>query len=111
MSKQMFDCTPEYKTVAPESLWVDTVLPTLPSGSFIVKFIAGIPAPTLASGHTLLVPIQSPPSKIPSKRRTPWQIASELYKQVPESAWADVPTDLSANIDHYLYGAPKDTDS
>ncbi len=37
-----------------------------------------------------------------------WQIAAELGERVPEDVWANVPSDLSKNIDHYLYGSPKD---
>jgi hypothetical protein len=37
-----------------------------------------------------------------------WQVAAELGEQVSEDTWANVPTDLSKNVDHYLYGSPKD---
>jgi len=37
-----------------------------------------------------------------------WKIAMEIGASVPEEAWAKIPTDLSKNIDHYLYGAPKE---
>ncbi len=36
-----------------------------------------------------------------------WRVAVELGERVSEDVWADVPTDLSKNIDHYLYGSPK----
>ena len=36
-----------------------------------------------------------------------WEIAAELGAQIPEEEWAKVPSDLSTNLDHYLYGAPK----
>lgn len=36
-----------------------------------------------------------------------WQIALELGATVPDEEWAKVPADLSVNLDHYLYGAPK----
>ena len=36
-----------------------------------------------------------------------WQIALELGATVPDEEWAKVPPDLSVNLDHYLYGAPK----
>ena len=41
---------------------------------------------------------------------TPGSLEAELAaigRSVPASAWAKVPKDLFANIDHYLYGAPK----
>lgn len=37
-----------------------------------------------------------------------WKIAAELGERIPKDAWANVPSDLSKNVDHYLYGAPKD---
>ena len=36
-----------------------------------------------------------------------WEIIAEIGRSVPDEAWEDVPTDLSKNLDHYLYGAPK----
>lgn len=36
-----------------------------------------------------------------------WEIIEEVTKQVPLEAWAEMPTDGSINVDHYLYGAPK----
>ncbi len=32
----------------------------------------------------------------------------DLREGIPEDAWDDVPTDLSKNLDHYLYGRPKE---
>jgi len=37
-----------------------------------------------------------------------WQIAADLGAKVSEDVWAGVPRDLSKNVDHYLYGSPKD---
>jgi len=34
-------------------------------------------------------------------------IVSKATQEVPERDWARLPTDLSKNIDHYLYGAKK----
>lgn len=31
----------------------------------------------------------------------------EIRAQVPDEEWKKLPTDLSKNIDHYLYGSPK----
>jgi hypothetical protein len=31
----------------------------------------------------------------------------EIRAQVPEEEWKKLPIDLSKNVDHYLYGAPK----
>jgi hypothetical protein len=34
-------------------------------------------------------------------------MVSEATRQVPERDWARLPTDLSKNVDHYLYGTKK----
>ena len=36
------------------------------------------------------------------------QFVEEISAQVPPEEWEKLPKDLSKNIDHYLYGAPKD---
>lgn len=42
-----------------------------------------------------------------SRRRPIWEAALEIGSSIPDSEWAKVPADLSKNVDHYLYGAPK----
>jgi hypothetical protein len=37
-----------------------------------------------------------------------WEVALEMFKDLTEEDWAGIPTDASANVDYYLYGAPKD---
>jgi len=41
----------------------------------------------------------------PSK--TIWQEIREIVQDVPNEEWERLPRDGSANLDHYLYGAPK----
>lgn len=36
------------------------------------------------------------------------QFVEEISAQVPREEWETLPKDLSKNLDHYLYGAPKD---
>lgn len=38
---------------------------------------------------------------------TIWQEIREIVKEVPDEEWERLPRDGSANLDHYLYGAPK----
>jgi predicted XRE-type DNA-binding protein len=40
-------------------------------------------------------------------RRPIWEKVAEISASVPAEEWAKLPTDLAANHDHYLYGAPK----
>ena len=35
------------------------------------------------------------------------EIVSAATKEVPDSAWKRLPTDLAKNVDHYLYGSKK----
>ena len=35
------------------------------------------------------------------------RMAQELARQVPQEEWDKVPKDLLDNLDHYLYGVPK----
>jgi len=39
-----------------------------------------------------------------------WERLVEIGQQVPQSEHKKIPTDLSRNVDHYLYGAPKEED-
>lgn len=36
-----------------------------------------------------------------------WEVAAAIGASLPEEAWEKVPADLSKNLDHYLYGAPR----
>jgi len=40
-------------------------------------------------------------------RRPVWEIVGEINAGLPADTWENVPTDGSINLDHYLYGAPK----
>jgi hypothetical protein len=39
-----------------------------------------------------------------------WERIVEIGAAVPTEDWARVPRDLAKNLDHYLYGAPKEED-
>jgi Arc/MetJ-type ribon-helix-helix transcriptional regulator len=39
--------------------------------------------------------------------RPVWERIVAIGQAVPPEAWDAVPSDLSMNLDHYLYGAPK----
>ena len=40
-------------------------------------------------------------------RRPIWEVVDEINASLPADTWENVPTDGSINLDHYLYGAPK----
>ncbi len=39
-----------------------------------------------------------------------WEVALEMFSDLPEEVWEGIPTDASVNVDHYLYGAPKNNE-
>jgi hypothetical protein len=56
---------------------------------------------TLASGSG------SEPNGTGVDPRPIWEIVAEVNAGLPAVTWENVPTDGSINLDHYLYGAPK----
>lgn len=40
-------------------------------------------------------------------RKPIWEVFQELSASVPDEVWDAVPTDLSEQHDHYIYGTPK----
>ncbi len=44
-----------------------------------------------------------------TKPQTLGQLIDECFKDVPPEVMDTLPADASLNLDHYLYGAPKDT--
>ena len=40
-------------------------------------------------------------------RRPIWEVVNEINAELPADTWDTVPADGSINLDHYLYGAPK----
>jgi hypothetical protein len=37
-----------------------------------------------------------------------WETVVAIGARIPDEEWEKVPKDLSKNLDHYLYGAPKE---
>jgi hypothetical protein len=49
-------------------------------------------------------------STAPPQQETPppiWEQFADAFKDVPEEDIARLPTDLAAQVDHYIYGRPK----
>ena len=40
-----------------------------------------------------------------------WEVFQEISARVPDEVWDALPTDLSEQHDHYIYGTPKRTDA
>ena len=56
---------------------------------------------------TLTTSAGSEPGGTGSARRPIWDVVDEINAELPADTWENVPTDGSVNLDHYLYGAPK----
>lgn len=50
------------------------------------------------------------PAEAATERKPIWEQLAELHKDFPEEAWANLPVDGSAQVDHYIYGSPKRLD-
>jgi len=49
----------------------------------------------------------SEPNRTSADRRPVWEVVDEINAGLPADTWENVPPDGSINLDHYLYGAPK----
>ncbi|HEY0431761.1 MAG TPA: hypothetical protein VGC61_08070 [Pyrinomonadaceae bacterium] len=49
----------------------------------------------------------SEPNRTGADRRPVWDVVEEINAGLPADTWENVPIDGSINLDHYLYGAPK----
>ena len=43
----------------------------------------------------------------PSFKLPVWERVAKISAQISDQEWAELPNDLSKNLDHYLYGSPK----
>jgi hypothetical protein len=44
---------------------------------------------------------------ISMRSRPIWEVIGEISSQIPVEDWAEIPSDASVNLDHYLYSSPK----
>lgn len=56
---------------------------------------------------TLAVGASAEPNGTGAHRKPVWEVVEEVNAGLPDDTWDKVPTDGSINLDHYLYGAPK----
>jgi Arc/MetJ-type ribon-helix-helix transcriptional regulator len=46
-------------------------------------------------------------AETPAEHKPIWEEILEITAEIPDEAWDALPTDLSAQHDHYIYGTPK----
>lgn len=51
--------------------------------------------------------VKSPLPPLQEARKPIWEQFAEAFNDVPEEEIARLPTDLAAQVDHYVYGLPK----
>lgn len=52
--------------------------------------------------------VEPSPDDPPAPARKPiWEVFQEISASIPDEEWAKLPTDLSEQHDHYIYGTPK----
>jgi hypothetical protein len=44
----------------------------------------------------------------PPTQKPFWEAIAEISREIPMEDWETLPKDLSKNLDHYLYGSPKE---
>ena len=107
METTPFDLTPEQKALL-QSLAretgksISTLLAEALEG--LQAHVHGGHVPADGNGHhdtTSAVPSSRP------KTKHIWEVAAELFGEIPEEELAQLPTDGATQHDHYIYGTPK----
>ena len=77
----------------------------------LIDKVRALPPNKQQEALRLLDTLASAPGSEPNgtglDRRPLWELAEEINARLPADTWDNVPTDGSINLDHYLYGAPK----
>ena len=63
--------------------------------------------PEGAAVHVLLAEPRAVEEKPRIEARSLDDQLAAIWADVPESAWAKIPADLTDHLDHYIYGTPK----
>lgn len=50
---------------------------------------------------------RSAPPPLPPDYKPIWEVAREIFADVPDEEWAKLPVDGAEQHDHYIYGTPK----
>jgi hypothetical protein len=105
MEPTQFDLTPEQKDLLEVlSRTTGKAIPTL-----IAEALAGLQAqvpPGHGNGEAHGSDAQEPPQP-PYPRKPIWELFEDASREIPDEDLDRLPTDLAAQVDHYLYGTPK----
>ncbi|PSB24621.1 hypothetical protein [Stenomitos frigidus] len=90
-------------------LALDQPLPVAHPGRVrIIVLLTDLASPIPEQTQPPIISSQSLAENQPSHKRPIWERVAEISAQVPPEEWAKLPKDLSKNVDHYLYGSPKE---
>ena len=77
----------------------------------LIDKVRALPPNKQQEALRLLDLLASEPGSEPHRRlvnrRPLWEVIDEINGCLPKDTWDDVPIDGSINLDHYLYGSPK----
>ena len=62
----------------------------------------------MEEGQIVLLDITEAPDKAPPQSQSVLEIFDQIHHSAPAGAWDSLPADGAKNLDHYLYGLPKD---
>jgi hypothetical protein len=109
METTPFDLTPEQKNVL-QSLAretgksISTLLTEALEG--LQKHVRSSYGHGASNSHGDKTSVAPSPSPRPEQKPI-WEVAEELFGDIPDEELAQLPTDGAAQHDHYIYGTPK----
>jgi hypothetical protein len=77
----------------------------------LIDKVRALPPNKQQEALRILAALASEPDSEPNgtglARKPIWEVVDAINTELPADTWENVPTDGSINLDHYLYGAPK----
>src|SRR5262245_19555457 len=102
METTPFDLTPEQKALL-QSLVRETGKSI---STLLSEALEGLQEQVHADGNGHDDTTSAVPSPRPQRKHI-WEVAEELFREIPDEELAQLPTDGAAQHDHYIYGTPK----
>lgn len=106
MDKERFELKPKYKGMLASMLQeTGQPAPTLAAAiTAVLEEMAVHPRPGDVEARMTPAANATPPQE---GRKPIWEQFAEAFDDVPDEELARLPTDLAAQVDHYIYGLPK----
>ncbi len=105
LNKKLFTFITDVSSTPPEKLSYDGHQFKITSGEIIAKLNTGYIEFMRASDTKAIISSEMP--REPIKEENIFDFAIQLAESVPDEELDKIPSDLSKNLDHYLYGCSK----